>query len=86
MKPLLIRVVILLILLGGYGSLQPAEVQGEWGITCYTCDVTWDGWARCMDTYTLREGWDYCVAVTQDPSDPQQSFCLLGWYCPWTQV
>ena len=83
MKPLLTRVVLLLVLLGGYGSLQPAEVEGQPGSgrRCWTCG-SWNGWAQCYPIYD-PSGWDYCQAVTQDPTDPSKSYCELGWYCPW---
>lgn len=86
MKPLLTRVVLLFILLGVYGWLHPAGVEGQspTGRTCWTCG-SWYGWARC---YTVHDpgGWDYCRVETQDPIDPAWSYCVLGWRCTWWAV
>ena len=79
MKALLVRVVILSVLLSAYGALQPAKVDGQWGIQCWTCRGGYGGYADCRPT--SNEGWVLCQEVTQDPGDPMQSYCNLAFYC-----
>ena len=77
MRALLVRFVILSVLLGIYGTLQPTEVDGQG--YCLTCRGGYGGWADCRPT--SNDGWFYCQEATQDPGDPSRSFCILGGYC-----
>ena len=81
MRPLLVRVVILAVLLGTWSALRPAEVEGQWWWTCWTCRAA-GGWAYCSPT-SPPEGWDACEARTQDPYDWRRSYCAFGTHCGW---
>lgn len=79
MRAIVPRILVLLVLFGIYGALQPAEVEGQWPNRCWYC-VSLGGFAWCETTH--NEGWNWCEAVWPD-TDGSHSYCNLGRWCTW---